>query len=157
MKALSFLVVCFFVAASAFSQEKVLSISNAETGKVTVIKQNERVKIKTVQGEKMKGNLFIADDNQVMINNISIPISTIEKIKRHPLVLNILVSGTLFVFGAYAVFGGWLILAWSGEGIGAIILHSGAAFITTGIIFPNLYPNTVAENASNIKVETLPE
>ena len=71
--------------------------------------------------------------------------------------MNILVSGTLFIFGAYAVFGGWLILAWSGEGIGAIILHTGAAFIATGIIFPNLFPNIVEENASNIRVGTLRE
>ncbi len=37
MKAL-LLAVCFFVVFSAFSQEKVLSISNVETGKVTVFK-----------------------------------------------------------------------------------------------------------------------
>ncbi len=115
------------------------------------------MKIKTLQGGKIKGTLFIADDNQIMINNILIPISTIEKIKRNPLVLNILVSGTFFIIGGYAVLGGLVVLALSGEALGAIILHSGAAFITSGIIFPNLYPNTVAENASNIKVETLPE
>jgi hypothetical protein len=154
MKAI-FLAVCLLVAASTFSQEKILSITNAETGKVTVFNQNERVKIKTIQGDKIKGNLLITDDNQIMIKDILVPVSNIEKIKRHPLLMNIFVSGTLFIFGAYAIFGGWLILAWSGDAIGAIILHTGAAFIATGIIAPNLFPNLVEKNASNIKVETV--
>jgi hypothetical protein len=154
MKAL-LLAVCFLVVFSAFSQEKVLSISNSETGKVTVFKQNERVKIKTLQGGKIKGTLFIADDNQIMIKNILVPISNIEKIKRNPLVLNILVSGTLFFIGGYGVLGGLVVLAWSGEALGAILLITGAASITAGILSPNFLPNTVIGSNSNIKVETL--
>ena len=157
MKALSFLVVCILVAASAFSQEKILRLSNAETGKETVFNQNESVKIKTVQGEKIKGELTIAYDNQIMINNIPVPVSAIEKIKRHPVALNVLVTASLFLIGAYTVFGGWLILAWSGEGIGALLIHAGAASFVTGIILPNLYPHTVGENASVLKIETLHE
>ncbi|MEE4285096.1 MAG: hypothetical protein V2I31_03070 [Mariniphaga sp.] len=149
------LAVCFLVVFSAFSQEKVLSISNSETGKVTVFKQNERVKIKTLQGGKIKGTLFIADDNQIMIKNILVPISNIEKIKRNPLVLNILVSGTLFFIGGYGVLGGLVVLAWSGEALGAILLITGAASITAGILSPNFLPNTVIGSNSNIKVETL--
>jgi hypothetical protein len=154
MKAL-LLAACFLVVFSAFSQEKVLSISNSETGKVTVFKQNERVKIKTLQGGKIKGTLFIADDNQIMIKNILVPISNIEKIKRNPLVLNILVSGTLFIIGGYGVLGGLVVLAWSGEALGAILLITGAASITAGILSPNFLPNTVIGSNSNIKVETL--
>jgi hypothetical protein len=154
MKAL-LLAVCFLVVFSAFSQEKVLSISNSETGKVTVFKQNERVKIKTLQGGKIKGTLFIADDNQIMIKNILVPISNIEKIKRNPLVLNILVSGTLFIIGGYGVLGGLVVLAWSGEALGAILLITGAASITAGILSPNFLPNTVIGSNSNIKVKTL--
>ena len=156
MKAL-LLAGCLLVVFSAFSQEKVLSISNAETGKVTVFKQNERVKIKTLQGGKIKGTLFIADDNQIMIKNILVPISNIEKIKRNPLVLNILVSGTLFIIGGYGVLGGLVVLAWSGEALGAILLLTGAASITAGILSPNFLPNTVIGSNSNIKVETLHE
>lgn len=145
----------FLVVFSAFSQEKVLSISNSETGKVTVFKQNERVKVKTLHGGKIKGKLFIADENQIMIKNILIPVSNIEKIKRNPLVLNVLVSGTFFIIGAYGVLGGLVVLAWSGEALGAILLLTGAASITAGILSPNFLPNTVIGSNSNIKVETL--
>lgn len=156
MKAI-LLVVGLLIVSGAFSQEKILRLSNPETGKESVFKQNESIKIKTVQGEKIKGNLSIADDNQIMINNIPVPVSTIEKIKRHPVALNVVVTAGLFLIGAYTVFGGWLILAWSGEAIGALLVHAGAASFATGIILPNLYPHTVGENASVIKIETLHE
>jgi len=64
------------------------------------------VKVKTLHGGKIKGKLFIADENQIMIKNILIPVSNIEKIKRNPLALNVLVSGTLFIIGGYGVLGG---------------------------------------------------
>lgn len=154
MKAL-LLVVCFFVVTNVFSQEKFLSISNTETGKVSVFKQNERVKVKTQQGGKIKGNLLIVDENQIMIKNILIPISNVEKIKHNPLVLNVLISGTFFIIGAYGVLGGLVILAWSGEALGAIALITGAASITAGILSPNFLPNTVIGNNSNITVGTV--
>jgi hypothetical protein len=156
MKSLLLLVVGLLVVSGAFSQEKVLSISNAETGKESVFKQNESIKIKTVEGDKIKGNLSITDENQIMINQILVPVSSIEKIKRHPVALNILVSAGLFLIGAYTVFGGWLILAWSGEGIGALLIHTGVASFATGIFLPNIY-HTVGKNASILKIETLYE
>lgn len=149
------LVICVLLVTNVFSQEKFLSISNNETGKVSVFKQNERVRVKTLQGGKIKGNLFITDDNQVMIKNILIPITSIERIKRNPLALNILVSGTLFIIGVYGVLGGLVVLAWSGETIGAIALITGAASITAGILSPNFLPNKVIGNNSNIKVGTI--
>ena len=148
------LVICVMLVTNVFSQEKFLSISNNETGKVSVFKQNERVRVKTMQGGKIKGNLFITDDNQIMIKNIMIPLTSIERIKRNPLALNILVSGTLFIIGAYGVLGGLVVLAWSGEIIGAIALITGTASITAGILSPNFLPATYVNHTSTIKIGT---
>lgn len=156
MKAI-ILIVSLFVFSGAYSQEKILRLSNPETGKETVFKQNESVKIKTVDGNKIKGKLTIAADNRILINNNPVPVSHIEKIKRHPVALSVVVSAGLFLIGAYTVLGGTLILAWSGDTIGALLIHAGVASFATGIFLPNLYPHSVGKNASTIKIETLYE
>ncbi|MBT3386234.1 MAG: hypothetical protein HN778_14610 [Prolixibacteraceae bacterium] len=156
MKSL-FWVIAFFVTTNVYSQEKSLSISNIETGKVSVFKQNERVRVKTLQGGKIRGNLFIMDDNQIMIKNIIIPISNIERIKPNPLILNILISGSLFIIGAYGVLGGLVVLAYYGELWAAGIILGGAGSFVGGILSPNFLPAIIINNTSTIKVETMLE
>jgi hypothetical protein len=134
------LAIGLLIATSAISQEKYLSITNLETGKEKVFKQNHRVKIKTLQGGKLKGNLLITDENQVMISNINIPLSNIERIKRNPLALNILVSGTLIYFGVFGVIGGIAVTLWSGTVAGLLLIIPGAGLIYGGLLSPNFLP-----------------
>jgi hypothetical protein len=134
------------------------SISNSKTGKETVFKQNQRIRIKTIQGGKVNGKLQILDDERIMVGKIMVPILNIEKIKYNPFILNILVSGTLFIIGVYGVLGGLVFLAWNGEVIGAIALFAGGVgTITAGVLSPNFLPAVKIPGNNTIKVETLME
>lgn len=90
-----------------------------------------------------------------MIKNVVIPITSIERIKNNPLMLNVLVSGTLFLIGGYGILGGLVAIAWTGEAWGAIVMLAGAASITAGILAPNFLPAIKIYKNTNIKVITV--
>lgn len=147
--------VCVLCVTTVFSQEKYLSIFNAETGKEVVFKQGKRVRVRTVQGGKLNGKLRFADENQVMINNMIIPMTSIGKIKKNPIVLQILITGSLAYIGVVGVGGGLILMLGYQEtaiGLGAFII--GSAAITGGILTPNFLPATRIFKNSTIKVVT---
>ena len=131
------LVIALLIATSAISQEKYLSVSDSVTGKEKVFNQNKRVRVKTIEGGKLIGKLKIMNDEQVMIKNIIIPLTSIEKIKNNPLALNILVStciifigGSSVVLGAFGIASGYFIT-------GIIMTGVGAGVVYVGILSPN--------------------
>ncbi|NQU51799.1 MAG: hypothetical protein HQ522_04605 [Bacteroidetes bacterium] len=156
MKTILFAIV-FFMATNVNSQEKYLSITNSESGKVSVFKENKRIRVKTINGGKLSGKLKIMDNDEVMIKNVIVPITSIARIKNNPLVLNVLVSGSLFIIGGYGVIGGLVVIAWSGSAIGAIPILIGAGSFAAGILSPNFLPATNIYKNTNIKVVDLIE
>ncbi len=151
------LLFCVLFVTHVFSQEKALQILNAHSEKEHVFKDNKRVRIKTVDGGKLNGKLQILNEEQVMIKNIIIPISNIEKIKNNPLALNIAFSGLIVAAGSYLVLGGFAIIVWGGVGIGIATIAVGAGTITAGILSPNILAATYINKTTNIKVVTLME
>lgn len=151
------MVIAFFVATNIYSQDKYLSISNAGSDKISVFKENKRVRVRTIQGGKINGKLQIIDDNQIMIGKVIVPISSIAKIKQNPVLLNVIVSGTLLVIGVAGVVGGLVILAWSVEAFAAIPILLGAGSFTGGILSPNILKGTKILNSTTIKVGTVME
>ena len=141
-----------FIATSAFSQEKYLSISDSSNGKEKVFKQNKRVRVKTIEGGKLNGKLKIMNDEQVMIKNIIIPLTSIEKIKNNPLALNILITGTMLYFGTMGIVGGLIITAWSETASGLVLIIPGAAMIYGGLKSINFLPYVLLDSNSTIKV-----
>ena len=148
-------VVAFFVFTNVNAQDKFLRISNQESNKSSVFKENKRVRVKTIQGGKLNGKLQIVNNQEVMIGKVIIPFSSIKKIKHNPLVANIFISGTLLIIGAYGVLGGLVILAWSGDVIGAAAIGIGAGFGTAGILSPNILRATNIDNQTNFSIETM--
>lgn len=150
------IVVCVLFVTHVFSQEKYLSILNTETGKEVVFKENKRVRVRTVQGGKLNGKLRFADENQVMINNVIIPITSIEKIKKNPMVLQVFITGSLAYIGVIGVGGGLILMLGYQEipiGLSAFVIGSTA--ITGGILAPNILPATRIYKNTKIKVLTL--
>ena len=126
------LVIVFFVTTNVYSQEKFLSISNTETGKVSVFKQNKRIRVKTIQGGKISGKLTMVEDDQIMVGKIIIPIASIAKIKNNPLLLNIINSGLLIVSGGFLVLVSVVAIAWGGTGLGILIGVGGIGAVFAG-------------------------
>ncbi len=149
------LIICVLLVSNIFAQEKYLSISDSETGKEVIYKQNKRVRVKTIEGGKLNGKLKIMSDQQVMIKNIIIPVTSIEKIKNNPIALNILVSTSIIFIGGFGVVIGVFGIA-SGYAITGIIMAVvGAGMVYAGILSPNFLPAAKINKNSKVRVVTL--
>ena len=69
MKKLIFLFLSLFFLNSLVAQEKAIKIFNEKTGKEIIIKENKRIRIKTLDGEKVSGRYKILDDETIILKN----------------------------------------------------------------------------------------
>lgn len=74
----------FLFSLMAFSQQRLIEITNVKTGKVKVFEENQRVKIRTLDGKKHIGNLKFSDSLSFTVNNHSIKIDSLQSIKKEP-------------------------------------------------------------------------
>ena len=68
MKIILYLLI-FFISHTVFSQQKAVEITNIRTGKVKFFEENQRVKIRTLDGKKHVGNLKFSDSLTLIIKN----------------------------------------------------------------------------------------
>ena len=119
----------FFISYSIFSQQKAIEITNIKTGKVKFFEENQRVKIRTLDGKKHVGNLKFSDSLTLTIKNQSIKIDSIKSIKKQPIVLAT-VKTVVFSVGL-SVVASSLIVA-SGGGNAAFLLLTIGSGVTIG-------------------------
>ncbi len=74
----------FLFSLMAFSQQRLIEITDVKTGKVKVFEENQRVKIRTLDGKKHIGNLKFSDSLSFTVNNHSIKIDSLQSIKKEP-------------------------------------------------------------------------
>lgn len=148
----SLILVILFIATNVFSQEKYLSITNLNNGKESLIKENSRIKLKTIEGKKLKGKFQISDDNQIILSSVTIPLNTIEKIKRNPLALNIAVSGILFVGAGLAAYAGLAVAVFGGGETFFYSLPIVGGLLFAGVKSPNILPAYQMNNNLKIKI-----
>lgn len=135
MKKITILIFSLLIANSIFGQEEEKKITNQISKKEFVIKVNNRIKIKTIDGKKISGR-FKIENNSILINNEQFELSDIGEIKRNPLLVSILKSGILIYGGAItAGFGGLIrVLV---DSFAFLLTIPAAAMIYTGIKSPN--------------------
>lgn len=156
MKNLLLLALCLSVSFIAVAQKRALEISNSETNKKVVIKENKRIKILTTDGRKLSGRFAIEDENTLLVRNQGIAFSDIAGIKRDPLLLSIFTSGFLIYAGAITMGVGTIIGIFV-ESSGFLLAIPGAAMIYGGIKSPNLLKNYKSDSNWSIKVIQIPE
>ena len=156
MKNLLFLALCLSVSFIAMAQKRALEISNSETNKQVIIKENKRIKILTIDGQKLSGRFAIENEDTLQIRNQSIPFSDIASIKRDPLLLSIFTSGFLIYAGAITVGVGTIIGIFA-ESSGFLLAIPGAAMIYAGIKSPNVLKNYKSDSNWSFKVIELRE
>ena len=140
---LVFLMLILGTTFSLYSQERSLRITNTQKGVTTIIKNKERVKLRTLSGEKLVGNLQIVDNENIWVSGRTIPLKDIYKLKKQPWILSAVTTGGLIYGGAVlvgvgaivAMFGGPQPLLWLGAG-GALVFI-GAKKPSFGKIDPN--------------------
>ena len=133
----------FFISHTVFSQQKAIEITNIKTGKVKFFQENQRVKIRTLDGKKYVGNLKFSDSLTLTIKNQSIKIDSIKSIKKQPKVLAT-VKTVVFVAGL-SVVASSLVVA-SGGGNAAFLLFTVGSGVT---ISAGLLERINANNSDN--------
>ena len=73
--------IALFISISVFSQEKTIEVTNLKTGKIKIYKENQRIKIRTLEGKKYIGDLKISDSQTLVLDNQSIKIDSLFSIK----------------------------------------------------------------------------
>lgn len=141
---------------TAMAQEKILQLEHKERGIIKTIKENKRVRVKTIDGNKYKGRLSIIDENTIMLKGENIAIQDIEKIKRDPLLLSLLANGGFIYLGA-TVIGVGVIVAIFVDGTSAIpFFLAGGGVTALGILNPSFVPGKKMANGWSLSVLEVP-
>jgi hypothetical protein len=123
---------CFFtlcISLTVFSQQKTFEITNKESGKVKIYEENDRVKLRTLDGKKYVGELHFTNDETLTIGNKSFKIDSIMSIKKHPKVLGTV--KTVVLIAGLAIVGTSLAVA-SGGGNAAFLLFTVGSGVCIG-------------------------
>lgn len=122
-----------FLSFSAFSQHRAIEITNIESGKTKVYEENQRIKIRTLDGNKHVGTVTFTDNETIVVDNQSIKIDSLQSIKSQPKVIGTI--KTIVLFTGLAVVVTSLVVA-SGGGNAAFLLFTvgGGVTISAGVL-----------------------
>lgn len=144
------------VTTTSFAQENTLQLEYQERDVTRTIKENKRIRIKTIGGDKYKGRFTIIDSQTIAIQGISIPLGDIEKIKRDPLLLTVLAT-TGFVYLGVIVVGVGAIVAIFVDGTSSIpFFAAGGGLGALGLLKPSYLPAKKMANGWKVSVKKRP-
>ncbi|WP_156879197.1 hypothetical protein [Salinimicrobium xinjiangense] len=125
----------FLIYLPLLAQEQVLEMTKSDSEKVRTFKQNKRVKIKTLEGEKYIGRFQIIDEKTIEIEGDIIKLNTISNIKSRSIMAGIAGTG-LILYGSLIALVGGLEHAWADNPqVGNGLFVAGAVIISSGIFF----------------------
>lgn len=130
------LILLLLLAFPSIAQQKALVLTKIKTGKTRVYQENKRIKVKTFDGEKLKGKFKIVDVRTIEIDGNQISLDSIKNIQNKPLFLEI-VSKTLIGVGGVLVIAAFGINSLASY----FILPSGIIIAIPGVLFDNLIGN----------------
>jgi hypothetical protein len=123
----------FLFSLTALSQQRLIEITNVKTGKVKVFEENQRVKIRTLDGKKHIGNLKFSDSLSFTVNNQSVKIDSLQSIKKQPKTLATVKTVVLIV--GLAIVGSSLIAASDGNDAAFLLFTIGSGVtISAGVL-----------------------
>ena len=116
-----------------FSQQKTIEITEIKSGKTIEYKENQNIKIRTLDGKKHKGILKLVDNQTFLVGNETIKIDSLQSIKVNPKGINQIKNIVLYTGLAIVATG--LILATAGNNAAFLALTIGSGVtIGAGII-----------------------
>ncbi len=123
----------FLFSLTALSQQRLIEITNVKTGKVKVFEENQRVKIRTLNGKKHIGNLKFSDSLSFTVNNQSVKIDSLQSIKKQPKTMATVKTVVLIV--GLAIVGSSLIAASDGNDAAFLLFTIGSGVtISAGVL-----------------------
>ena len=142
MKKILFLLV-FLISYAVFSQHRTIEITNIRTGKVKVFEENQRIKIRTLDGKKHIGNLKISDTLSFTVNNQTVKIDSLQSIKYQPKTLATVKTVVLIV--GLAIVGASIVAAAGGNDAAFLLFTIGSGVTISAGLLEGLNAN----NADN--------
>lgn len=140
MKKLSLLIFSLLFFNVAMSQNNAIKITNLNTNKEKIIKENKRIKLKTVEGQKIKGSFKIENNDIIIIDDVRINLTDIAELKRNPLLTSLLTSGVL-IYGGVLTAGFGVIIGVFVDSTAFWLTIPAAGMIYAGIKSPNFNKN----------------
>jgi predicted phage tail protein len=132
MKTLLYILL-LLISFNVMAQQKTLEISNINNGKIKVYTENQRIKVRTLDGKKHVGNLNFSDNETIIINNQSIKIDSVLSIKKQPKILGTI--RTVVLVTGLAIVSSSIIVAASGGNAAFLLFTVGSGVtISAGLI-----------------------
>lgn len=125
----------FFSTTSIFSQEHGILLQKKNSERIDFLKEHKRIKVVTATSETFYGRFTIVNDSTITINNATIPLNLIVKIKRKSMT-SLIVSPIVPVIGVICILGGTAVAATGGYGAiaGVGLLSSGFTMTLASLI-----------------------
>ena len=136
-------VLVFLASLTSFSQQKSIEITNVKTGKTKYFEENQRIKIRTLDGKKHVGNLKFSDSLSFSVNNQPIKIDSLQSIKKQPKTMAT-IKTVVFITGL-AIVGSSLVAASDGNDAAFLLFTIGSG-VTIGA---GLLEGINANNSNN--------
>ncbi|WP_228850487.1 hypothetical protein [Aegicerativicinus sediminis] len=146
MLRLSLIIFSIFTINCSIAQERGIKVFNDQQSKEFLIKENKRIRIKTIDDHKISGRFKIVDDETILIRKRTIKLSEIEKLKKHPLGMSIIINGILYYYAAALTAAVLTTYAETGEALALILLAPAPGLIYGGIKSPNILKGYNTEN-----------
>lgn len=143
MKNIIYLLV-FLASFTAFSQQRQIEITNIKTGKVKIFEENQRIKIRTLDGKKHVGNLKFSDSLSFTVNNQSIKIDSLQSIKKQSKTMATV--KTVVLITGLTIVGTSLIAASSGSGSAFLLFTIGSGVTISAGLLEGLNANNSNRN-----------
>lgn len=140
MTKLYFIIMSLFVFNISIAQTKAIKITKLDSNKERIIKENKRIKLRTLDKKLVKGRFKVLDNQTIMIEDINIKLSDIKELKRNPLIISILTTGILIYAGA-ATAGVSVIAGIFADSAAFWFILPAAGLIYAGIRSPNFNKN----------------
>ena len=95
MKKLFLLTFSLLCIVTVTAQNKALKINATSTSKEIIIKENKRIKIKTIDGLQLKGRFKAYGESFIIIDDVKVNLQHIKELKRNPLLTSILTTASV--------------------------------------------------------------
>ena len=136
-------------------QNKALKISSTSSSKEIIIKENKRIKIKTIDGRQLKGRFKTVGESFIIIDDVKADLQHIKELKRNPQLTSIITTVSLVFLGTVTAGLGILIGALS-DSTAFWLTLPGAAMIYLGLKSPNLYKKHSIKNGLKLEISNIP-
>lgn len=138
----------------AIAQNNAIKITNLNTNKEKIIKENRRITLKTSDGRKIKGRLKLENDKTFIINDVLINLADIEELKRNPLFTSIFTTGVL-VYGGVVLAGFSILVGVFGESTAFLLTIPAAGMVYAGLKSTNFNKNHKIDKGWKIEIISL--